>query len=156
MEIRIVLRIGVLLVALAAVFGCRRAPAAFLPPPPLIVEPAPAGEGPPPWAPAHGRRARYRYRYYPDVQVYFDVDRRIYFFLDAGAWRAAPAPPPGLHFDLSGYVELGMDTDLPYRFHGDVRAAYPPGHWKKAHGHELKEKSKGKGHGHGHGRGHWK
>jgi len=35
-------------------------------------------KGPPPWAPAHGHRAKYRYQYYPSTSVYFDVEGYIF------------------------------------------------------------------------------
>ena len=38
--------------------------------------------GPPPHAPAHGYRAKHTYRYYPDASVYFDISRKIYFYLE--------------------------------------------------------------------------
>lgn len=31
--------------------------------------------GPPPWAPAHGYRAKHSYHYYPSAEVYFDTGR---------------------------------------------------------------------------------
>ncbi len=38
--------------------------------------------GPPPWAPAHGYRAKHRYRYYPSAEIYFDLGRGIYFYYE--------------------------------------------------------------------------
>ena len=39
----------------------------------------PAKQGPPPWAPAHGYRAKYQYYYYPSSYVYFDTKKKLYF-----------------------------------------------------------------------------
>ena len=54
--------------------------------------------GPPSWAPAHGARAKHRYRYFPVHRIYFDIDRKLYFFLEGSIWKSAPKPPliPGL------------------------------------------------------------
>jgi hypothetical protein len=110
---------------------------------------APAKQGPPPWAPAHGARAKHRYRYYKDAQVYFDTGRGLYFYLSGGTWRSAVRLPS--HISIAGsYVELDMDVDRPYKFHKDVKGHYPPGQMKKMDkGKPDKEKDKGKGKGKG-------
>ena len=65
-----------------------------------------------PWGPARGERREgfYRYRYYQSSQVYYDTDRRVWFYMDSGAgtWttiavdgtapfagQARPGPPRG-------------------------------------------------------------
>ena len=103
----------------------------------------PKKKGPPPWAPAHGRRAKYRYRYYPSAYVYFDIGRKLYFYLHLGEWRVSATLPPRIRIDVGEYVMLEMDTGKPYRFHPEVVKRYPPGHQK----HKYKEKGKGKGKG---------
>lgn len=89
------------------------------------------GGGPPPWAPAHGYRAKYRYHYYPDVAVYLDVSRGVYFYSQNGRWVSAASLPRSLAVGLGNYVVLEMDTDRPYEFHKDVVKKYPPGQSKK-------------------------
>ena len=123
-------------------------------PPPVVVKeeepvyaPAPKEPGPPPLAPAHGRRAKHRYHYYPESSVYFDVGRKVYFYYYGNRWQASVAPPLGIRIDVNKYVMLDMDADEPYRFHSDVTKRYPRGQLKKLdededHG---KGKSKGKG-----------
>mgnify|MGYP001157880386 CR=1 FL=1 len=86
--------------------------------------------GPPAHAPAHGYRAKYRYYYYPDVSVYFDLDRRLYFYLDRG-WRVAATLPRDLRVGLYGPVRLELDLDEPYRRYDEHRHKYPPGQAKK-------------------------
>jgi hypothetical protein len=70
-----------------------------------------AKNGPPAHAPAHGYRAKHRYRYYPSCSVYFDIGRSVYFYL--------------------GSVEVEMDTDKPYLQHKYHKQKYPPGQLKK-------------------------
>ena len=80
--------------------------------------------GPPPWAPAHGYRAKYRYRYYPRQQVYYNTDEKRYFWIDAGVWKTGIRLPTGIKIGGSG-VTLEMDTPNPYEQHRSVRQNYP-------------------------------
>lgn len=86
--------------------------------------------GPPPHAPAHGYRSSYRYNYYPEAGVYFDLDRHLYFYLDSG-WHHAARLPRDFRARLGAPVFLTLDVDQPYRYYDDHRRAYPPGHGKR-------------------------
>jgi hypothetical protein len=98
-------------------------------------EPAPVvyeEPAPPPWAPAHGYRAKYSYRYYPAHSVYYDTGRSLYFYYRDGSWTASVSIPSSIRIDVnSGFVSLAMDTDRPYVYHSDVQKKYPPGQMKK-------------------------
>jgi hypothetical protein len=94
-------------------------------------------KGPPPWAPAHGHRAKYRYHYHPSSYVYYDLGRRLYFYYDGGSWQVSVALPARIHIDINDFVTLEMNTGKPYEYHSEVVKRYPPGHRRK--------KSKGKG-----------
>ncbi|PKN42512.1 MAG: hypothetical protein CVU60_05855 [Deltaproteobacteria bacterium HGW-Deltaproteobacteria-18] len=85
----------------------------------------PQHQGPPDHAPAHGYRNKYRYHYYPDVGVYFDLDRKIYFYLDRG-WRSAVVLPRHLRVLLGGPVTLNLDLAEPYYRYDEHRSKYPP------------------------------
>lgn len=85
------------------------------------------GNGPPPWAPAHGYRAKHRYRYYPSSQIYFDEGREIYFYYDNGQWRTTVRLPGRIRAQLGEAVTLEMDTDQPYEYHGQVLKRYHSG-----------------------------
>jgi hypothetical protein len=93
--------------------------------------------GPPPWAPAHGYRAKHQYRYYPSLYVYFDIDRKIYFYFEGDEWKLVVTLPENIKIDGHEYVTLQMDSEEPYVYHVDVVRNYPPGH--------QKSKNKGKG-----------
>lgn len=93
--------------------------------------PPPKG-GPPPWAPAHGYRAKYRYRYYPSFHVYFDVGRRVYFYLDAGRWQMSARLPRAIRLGPADYVVIELETDKPYQYFSKHKKQYPPGQAKKA------------------------
>ena len=85
--------------------------------------------GPPPWAPAHGYRAK-KYRYYPSTQVYFDTQRDVYFYYSGGDWRVSASLPGRIRVNMGDHVTLEMGTDRPYRYHSEVVRHYPPGHAK--------------------------
>ncbi len=85
--------------------------------------------GPPDHAKAYGRRAKHAYRYYPDVQVYFDIHRKMFFYLEGQGWRMSVTLPKTIK--LTGYVSIEMDTDKPYKHIKTHKAKYPPGHMKK-------------------------
>jgi len=104
---------------------------------PVYKAPSP---GPPPWAPAHGRRAKYQYYYYPASYVYFDVGRSLYFYLSGDQWMVSASLPVGIRINAAEYVVLEMEDDKPYKFHSEVVKKYPPGQQKKLD----KEKVKGK------------
>jgi hypothetical protein len=78
---------------------------------------------PPPWAPAHGYRAKYQYYYYPGAQVYFAPDRHQYWYRDAGTWRVGVSLPGSIR--LGDKVILDLDTATPYSVHSKVRQYYP-------------------------------
>lgn len=93
--------------------------------------------GPPPWAPAHGYRAKHHYYYYPDARVYYDAGRKVYFYPVNGDWNMSAALPAGIQINRRDYTVLDMDTDKPYKYHSEVAKNYPPG--------QLKKMEKGKG-----------
>ena len=108
-----------------------------------------AEHGPPPWAPAHGRRAKHSYSYYPAQGVYFSAAQGLYFHLGSdGSWRASARLPGSITLSGGG-VTLEMDTDRPYNHHNDVIKRYPPGK-KKSKQSKNKGQSKGKSKQRGH------
>ena len=111
--------------------------------------PHPQGN-PPPQAPAHGLRAKRTYHYYPDACVYFDIDRKLYFHLDGGVWKAAATLPGGITLAAGTAVTLEMETDTPYAEFESHKAKYPPGLAKKdgvPPGQQKDDESPGKGKG---------
>jgi hypothetical protein len=85
---------------------------------------------PPPWAPAHGYRAKhhhdarvYKYMYYPGAQVYYSPVRHGYYFLDNGAWTYSTVVPAGIRLGNAVSIELG--GPVPYVYHPTVIQQYP-------------------------------
>ncbi|UCG78124.1 MAG: hypothetical protein JSV21_11310 [Nitrospirota bacterium] len=61
------------------------------------------------------RRDRYRYRYYPSLFIYFDINRGLWFYLEGGRWRNARRLPRHIVVPShSHHVELEMYTERPY------------------------------------------
>jgi len=83
--------------------------------------------GPPPHAPAHGYRAKYQYRYYPSCSVYYDYERKIYFYIKGDHWEAGASLPSHLRIGLGDSVNIELDTDRPYIYHAEHVKQYPPG-----------------------------
>lgn len=100
----------------------------------IIGSPAPSPprkSGPPSWAPAHGHRAKHRYRYYPHDYVYFDLGRRVYFYLEGDRWQVSAQLPNRISLVYGSYVTLEMETDRPYQKFSEHKKKYPPGQAKK-------------------------
>ena len=141
-KIKIILTIG--LSFLLMTVGCRSAKVMVGKHPSYHHDP-PLKGGPPPWAPAHGYRAKHRYLYYPSSYVYFDIGRKLYFYYSVGEWRVSATLPAEICIDVGHYVTLEMDIDKPYKFHQDVVKKHPPGHLKHKHKGKGKVKRKGGG-----------
>lgn len=60
----------------------------------IVIRPAPRpphgkgphAQGPPPWAPAHGYRAKTQYVFFPTIGIYYDLNRKIYTYPDGNKW----------------------------------------------------------------------
>ncbi len=105
----------------------------------------PQKASPPPWAPAHGVRAKYQYDYYPDAEVYFDPGRSIWFFFHLGEWVTRGGLPERLKIQLKAKLTLDMDNDRPYLHHSKVKGRHPGK--VKVKPEKTKKKGKGKGRG---------
>lgn len=82
--------------------------------------------GPPPWAPAHGYRAKTRYVYFKDYPVYYDNDNGVYISMSGGNWSVS-AKLPGI---LTG-VDLVAAAKIDLDFSGDKPQVEYEAHQKK-------------------------
>ena len=92
----------------------------------FIIDSKQDDKGPPPWAPAHGYRAKYQYYYYPNSQVYYDSNRGLYFYYSNEKWEFSVSLPSFINLDKNISVVLEMDADEPYIYHSEVVKRYPP------------------------------
>ena len=97
----------------------------------VIQKPPVAKKGPPPWAPAHGHRAKHRYLYFPECSAYYDTDRSVYFYLEGANWVVSVSLPDRFSMKVGEHVVLEMDTDKPYTHYSEHKKKYPPGQTKK-------------------------
>ncbi|WP_159779280.1 hypothetical protein [Flavobacterium sp. 9AF] len=98
-------------------------------------------QGPPPWAPAHGYRAKTKHIYFPDQNFYYDIEKKVYLYLSNGSWSVSVSIPSSLgNINLTNArkVELEIGGHTPYQYNDKHIIAY------KKPKKEKKEK-KGKG-----------
>ncbi|MFN7014340.1 MAG: hypothetical protein ACK4ON_08745 [Bacteroidia bacterium] len=126
----------------------------------LVVPTDVFSQGPPPWAPAHGYRAKTRHIYFPDQNMYYDIQRGSYIYFTNGAWSISARVPSifvGINLGRSTQIELDFYGDRPQRYNYSHKTKYK-GHKQKVvvHKKTVVVKNKAKGHGHpgkGHGKG---
>lgn len=86
------------------------------------------GGGPPPWAPAHGYRAKTRYVYFKDYPVYYDNDRGVYISLSGGNWSVSAKLPSllaGVDLVAAAKIDLDFSGDNPQAEHDAHKKKYP-------------------------------
>jgi hypothetical protein len=99
-------------------------------------------KGPPAHAPAHGYRAKHKYRYYPSRSVYYDTGRGLYFYLKGKHWEVGASLPSNLRVGLGNSVSIELNTDKPYIHHAEHVKKYPPGKMKQKNKKKNKKKNK--------------
>lgn len=106
----------------------------------VVHSPTSRKHGPPPWAPAHGYRAKYHtYHYYPSVQVYYYPKVRRYYWLKGGNWKVGTRLPRHFIIEDSKKVVLELDFE-PHKRHAKIKKSYPPNY----HGKGNRGKGKGR------------
>lgn len=91
---------------------------------------------PPPWAPAHGYRAKqYRYVYYPQHEVYYAPATQLWFWLDGGGWRVGTTLPSRIVVGGFDGVSIVLGTERPYEMNTYVVERYG-GHHRHRHRHD--------------------
>ena len=89
---------------------------------------APAFSDPPAHAPAHGWRAKHRYTYYREHQIYYSPESNFWFWMGRdGEWRSGINLPVKLQQYTVGGVSIELGSDTPYREHAYVVERYGKG-----------------------------
>lgn len=125
------------------------------PPPEVVVVDRSGPQGPPPWAPAHGRRGR-DYYFYPECDVYYRPSDRVWFYMDGGDWRFGARLPDSVRIDFGRSVSLTLEGDRPYVHHKQVVSYFPHGYFTKVKFKDARDSRGGNGsrsHGDDQGRG---
>jgi hypothetical protein len=84
-------------------------------------------QGPPPWAPANGYRAKTRQVYFPDHNFYYDVQKGVYIYLSGKNWEVSATLPSifaNVNLKTSRQVELELNTDTPQQYNEDHKVKY--------------------------------
>lgn len=80
---------------------------------------------PPPWAPAHGKRAKqHPYTYYPEYGFYYAPESRTWFWLEGSDWRIGATLPGDYQPFAHGGISIELGTDRPYEEHRYVTEHY--------------------------------
>lgn len=66
--------------------------------------------GLPPWAPAHGYRRKFLY--YPKRGIYYDAQKKQYFWVDAGVVKVGVKLPAGIRVGEEG-VTVELPREMP-------------------------------------------
>ncbi len=110
--------------------------------------------GPPPWAPAHGRRAKEKYHYYPAQQVYRNASTGAWVYYRNGEWTVGMSLPSVIRIGSeSRFVSLEMNSDRPDAYHQEVIRSYPSHIAKVSVSSSSSASSSHPGKGHGHSKG---
>lgn len=98
---------------------------------------------PPPWAPAHGHRAKqaqeYRYVYYPGQQVYYSPQEQVWFWMNGGSWSFGVNLPAQIRVGASSGVPIVLGSNKPYVEHRYVEEQYGRP-WREKHKKEKHNK----------------
>lgn len=96
----------------------------------------PAQADPPPWAPAHGHRAKeahtYPYVYYPAQQVYYSPQDQVWFWMNGGNWQVGVNLPARYEVRSSTGVSISLTSARPYVEHVYVEEQYGRP-WRQEH-----------------------
>lgn len=96
----------------------------------MLVIPTDAfSQGPPPWAKGHSYKSKTRYVYFPDENVYYDLQQKSYIYPSNNNWQVkaqAPAIFVGINLGKSTQIELDFRGDRPQRYNTSHRTIYKP------------------------------
>jgi hypothetical protein len=74
----------------------------------------------------------YHYVYYPEEEVYFVPETRVYWWSVGGEWRSGPRVPEGITLGVN--VKLDVDGRDPWQHHTVIRGKFP------GHKHDQQDK----------------
>ena len=82
---------------------------------------------PPDWAPANGYRDQTRHIYFPQQNIYYDLQKEVYMYDDGGLWfviKSVPEKYKNINLRKSPQVQLFLNTDAPYTENETHRTKY--------------------------------
>jgi hypothetical protein len=90
---------------------------------------------PPGHAPAHGYRAKHRYVYYPERELYYAPESRLWFWMQGADWRVGANLPAPYQQYTSGGITIELGSERPFTEHVYVVERYGKGSKHKKHKH---------------------
>lgn len=109
-------------------------------------------QGPPPWARGHSYKTKTRYVYFPDQNMYYDMQRKSYIYASNNNWEVRAQVPSvyvGINLGKSTQIELDFNGDAPQRYNTSHRTVYKTKvvyvdhyHDKEYHKHQKKQYKK--------------
>ncbi len=73
----------------------------------------------------HNKHNHIEYEYYPSAEVFFDPQRKLYFWHAAAYWGVGKRLPSTYKLDHKERELVSLDTKLPYRQHDRVKSENP-------------------------------
>lgn len=96
----------------------------------MLAMPADAfSQGPPPWAKGHSYKSKTRYVYFPDENMYYDMQRKSYIYPSNNNWEVRTRVPSvfvGVNLGKSAQIELDFRGDRPQRYNTSHRTIFKP------------------------------
>ena len=80
----------------------------------------------------------YHYVYYPEEEVYFVPETRVYWWSVGGEWRSGPRVPEGVVLGVN--MKLDVDGRDPWRHHTVIHERYPSHKHDKHDDHDKQDK----------------
>ncbi|MBL6445017.1 hypothetical protein JMN32_01765 [Fulvivirga sp. 29W222] len=83
--------------------------------------------GPPPWAPAHGYRAKTRYVFFKDHDVYYDNEKGVYISVSGKGWEVSAKLPSilkGIDLKAAAKIDLNYSGDRPQKYYDRHKKKY--------------------------------
>jgi len=77
-------------------------------------------------SPETASKQKYSYRYYPSCFVYYDIHRKLYYYLEGDTWKIFASLPRNLERQLGDYVQIETDSDKPYLDNDKHVKKFPP------------------------------
>jgi len=81
--------------------------------------------GPPPHAKAYGYHKKHVYRYYRDLEIYWDSASNMYMAFEGNRWISRNSLPWIANVSYA-YVIIETDAPNPWKYHASYKRKYPP------------------------------
>jgi len=66
------------------------------------------------------------FSYYPDWQVYNNLENMQWFWIEGGQWKIGTYPPNWIHLGKARIIHVSLDATAPFSQHSIVLGQYPP------------------------------